>query len=459
VWAVPRHACEESCIFGDIHRGTVRAPYTVMTRIPMTPFVLSMLAVITACGGSPDDGSEASGGSTASSGGGGVAEGGGPGASGGGGTGPQGSGGSSVGGGGGGGGVPLPPCTLTIAPGDDFVASFSALSAGDTLCLADGVYPQAMDIPTGMNVRAVNDGMAELDGGGVLGVEWAGGVLQMLGDNASVRGLRVHHAGPFSDACTIRGTNNTMRVMSCSHGGSHKHKIPLKVGGSGHLIEDSWFFGEGRYVVQCYVGENVTFRRNVARWDSTAPNEPSEPNAAFSIYNCSDITIENNISLDYGVPATPMQHGGDFYSPQNPSVYPIGNQNNHYLGNMAVNHAVGTNNRFGLRYDASTLTYDNVIRDFYVKGSNVGMVINNAVVDPVIADCTMIDVGQASNVGANCGSGADLTTRYVDRVKTTAPLFPWKNEDVIKAQMCAPGERQSDWCQSSLSLSDYVLAP
>ncbi|MCA9299271.1 MAG: hypothetical protein KDA28_09405 [Phycisphaerales bacterium] len=53
--------------------------------------------------------------------------------------------------------------------------------------------------------------------------------------------------------------------------------------------------------------------------------------ATFSIYNCSDVVIENNISLDYGVPETRMRFGGDFYSPQNVEVWPEGNQRNQWV--------------------------------------------------------------------------------------------------------------------------------
>lgn len=184
----------------------------------------------------------------------------------------------------------------------------------------------------------------------------------------------------------MSGTNNIMRVMSCAHGGEHKHKVPIYMTGSGHLLEDSWAFGEGRYVVQCFLGHNMTIRRNVARWDSTvlfaSNGDPttSEPNAAFAIYNCADITIENNISIDYAPPEQVIQFGGDFYSPQNCNVFEEGNNNNHYLGNNAVNHATTINskdNRKGLRLEVDCTSKDNVVKDFFVNGSNYGIVISS----------------------------------------------------------------------------------
>ncbi|MCF6193688.1 MAG: hypothetical protein L3J46_05065, partial [Kangiellaceae bacterium] len=194
---------------------------------------------------------------------------------------------------------------------------------------------------------------------------------------------------------------------------------------------------------------------------STTPNETSEPNAAFSIYNCSEITIENNISLDYGIPTTAMRFGGDFYSPQHASAYPTGNQNNHWLGNMAINHAELTDNRRGLRLDPDTNAHNNVVRDFYVRGSDRAFLSNDKMIGLEISDCTLIDVGTVGSIPnqgpIDCGTGADLSVRYENRTKTTVPLFPWPNEARIKADMCSNGERQSDLCSSGKTLSDYVL--
>jgi hypothetical protein len=118
-------------------------------------------------------------------------------------------------------------CTLSISPGESFIDSFAQLNDDDTLCLNDGTYQQAMDIPSNIKVKAIHDGKAEIDGGSTLGEQWTGGLLQMKGENSSVRGLRVHHAHNNADACNINGLNNTMQVMSCAHGGWHKHKKPV----------------------------------------------------------------------------------------------------------------------------------------------------------------------------------------------------------------------------------------
>jgi hypothetical protein len=350
-------------------------------------------------------------------------------------------------------------CSLTISPGILFTDSFDQLSADDTLCLNDGIYVQAMDIPSNINVKAVNDGMVEIDGGDTRGEEWTGALVQMKGNNSSVRGLKVYHSSTNSDACSIAGSNNTMKAMSCSHGGSHKHKIPLKIAGSGHLVEGSWFYGEGRYVVQCFGGDNITLRGNVIRWDETVAGEESEPNAAMSNYSCSDMIWENNISIDYGIPETYMVHCGDMCMSTTTSSP---NYRVQYLGNMVVNHDPTTGNNKAFRADqkGTTPSSDITIKDFYVRSVNVGIVVNPIYDNVSISECTMTEVsdnGFIEGQSIDCNDGADIQFKYIDGVKTTESLWPWPNEAKIKADMCASDERQSDWCNTDKSLSDYIL--
>ena len=55
-----------------------------------------------------------------------------------------------------------------------------------------------------------------------------------------------------------------------------------------------------------------------------------------------------------------------------------------------------------------------------------------------------------------CVDGADVTVKYVDGAKTTEELFPFINENLIKSDMCADGERQSDWCLGDKNLAQYI---
>ncbi len=355
-------------------------------------------------------------------------------------------------------------CDKTIDDRVPAASRFDGTADGDTICLEDGQYRGGLRVPDNRTVVGLNRGKAVFSGGDR---PWSAIVL-LDGQNSTVDGLKVFRPdNANSNACKVSGKNNVMKNTSCSHGGRYKHSIPLLVSGTGHLIEDSWFYGEGRYVVLCFKGDNIRIRRNVARWDSTMPDRPSEPNAAFSIYNCSDMTVENNISLDYGIPETPMKYGGNFYSPQNREVYPKGNQNNWYLGNIAVNHSVTTgrkiNNNRGIRIDHATPTVGNVIDDFYLRDIAVGFVISARSNGVKIGRCTLRNVARIGAMGfegkqskLSCSGEADIRHRWQDRKKTNIPLFPLENEQLIKADMCAAGERQSDWCLSGLDLYHYI---
>ena len=336
---------------------------------------------------------------------------------------------------------PVPPtaatCEANAAPWN-YVNIVAAASSGSLICLEDGLYTNGLTVPSGVTVQAANRNKAEFKGGDS---GWTG-ILVMNGVGATVDGLKFHHASYGSHACVVTGSNNTMKNTTCSHGGSYKHSIPLMIGGVGNLIEDSWFYGEGRYVVQCYGGKDIIIRRNVARWDSTAPNEAYEPNATFSIYACSDVLVENNISLDYGKPATRMDFGGDFYMPAHSGVGLVPN-NNKFLGNFAINHAVDTDNRRAIRLDPDMTVTGVVVNDFIVRGSDEAFVFSSSSSSTTVGKCKLTDVVTA---GASCTGLALIPD-----------IFPLANEALIKANMCATEERQSTWCTTDLSLSDYII--
>jgi len=317
---------------------------------------------------------------------------------------------------------------------------FWGLDEGDILCLEDGLYTDGLIVPSGVYVKAIHRGKAVFKGGDM---EWSS-ILAMNGENSTVDGLKIHHPdNSTSMACKISGRNNTMKNISCSHGGSYKHAIPLMISGSGHLIEDSWFYGEGRYVVQCYGGNNITIRRNIARWDSTQPHEAYEPNAAFSIYACSDMIIENNISFDYGVPKTAMKFGGDFYMPAHEDAGVTPN-NNQFVGNFAINHAKNTRNRRAIRLDPDMPVTGTVIDNFIVSGSDAGFVFSSSSRNTEVKRCSLFNVDY---IGAECSGPAIIPD-----------IFPLANQKLIRLDMCAQNERQSDWCQSDLNLSEYILS-
>lgn len=320
-------------------------------------------------------------------------------------------------------------CTVNANPSN-------YLSTPGDLCLESGLYVGALDVAPGISIVSEFIGGAEFVGGDE---PWSA-VLSMNGESSTVDGIKVHSPNnSTSDACEINGTNNTLINTSCSHGGSHKHKIPLKVTGSGHFIGNSWFYGEGRYVVQCFGGNNITFKDNVARWDSTAPNEPTEPNATFSNYSCIDMVWQGNLSIDYGKPETYMEHLGDFAMS---STTEQENLRVQYLGNIVVNHNPDTGNNVAFRADqkARTASNDILLKNWYIKDVGKGFMIKPQYENVRIENCTAINTPLNSD---ECDGSAVVNFDYI-------------NQDLIKRDMCADGERQSDWCLTDLTLSEYL---
>ncbi len=368
----------------------------------------------------------------------------------------------------------LTECTLIINPGTSFVDSFAQLSDGEILCLNDGLYLQHMNVPSNLHVRAVNDGMAEIDGESSLGEDWTGGLFQMQGTNSSARGLKVHHAGENADACNVAGNNNIMRVMSCSHGGQHKHKIPLKISGSGHLIEDSWFFGEGRHITQAFYASNIIFRRIVARPGLAARAGQSEPRTGNVLYSTNDSIVESSIVFDGAT-----QSVTPFYKSFSVAAHDVdGNinapSNNQWYGNFVINMPDGQDGSFGasgigVDPDSNVGGYNGIIKDFVIRGASVGVQIIGGAEQYSVDNCEIVDVvGFEVSIGSipnpttsvvNCGGSNQIREypRYKNGVKSESEaLFPFPYESLIKRDMCNQNERQSDWCLTDKTLSEYV---
>lgn len=355
---------------------------------------------------------------------------------------------------------PVASCVANADP-SNYLSALSNAVAGDVVCLSDGIYTNRLIVPSDVTVMSENRLGAEIIGDSSH-PDWQP-VLRMDGNNSVVDGLYVHHAVSYGvNTCGVGGTNNTMINSICAHASSYKHSIPIAIGGSGHLISNNSFFGKGRYLLMCYEADNLTIRQNIGRWDSTTPNEPNEPNATFSNYSCNNTIWENNISLDYGKPVTPMVHCGDFCMS---TTFTKPNLNVKYFGNIVINHDFDTSNNTAFRADQKSSTNSDglLVKDMYISQVRLGIVIKKDYQNPAVENCTtgtglIFDYGFGDGKAKTCTDDADITVRYVDGIKTNEPLFPFSNEDLIKSKMCATGERQSNWCNYSGTLSEYITS-
>lgn len=364
---------------------------------------------------------------------------------------------------------------------------WAGVNSGETVLAADGTYTQGASIPDGVKLKAVNRGQAKFRGGDTGN---SSGIVEMLGTGSTIDGLNVGQPDQStSRAIKIEGSNNTV-INTCGFdGGSHKHAIPLIISGTGHLIEDSWFFGTGRYTTQCFLAYYTTFRRCVMRWDDTIANNPGEPNAANVIYNSNNCTVENCISLDYGTPESAMDFGGDFYQSNHWDIATGPNDHNKYYGNMIVNHSVNTSNRNAFFFDGSygganaNNNRYGIIEDTYINGNGIAVGLSTKFLDQPNGGADACKVGRTTIIDADAilgnvprladTSAAQNQFRYEDGVLTNESLWPWPNEALILADMSGPDNRRSTnpldttwqsasntgysaWIASGLSLTDYI---
>ncbi len=186
----------------------------------------------------------------------------------------------------------------TEAPWATLDKAFNMIQGGDTIILKDGIYtgdankidnevPSGTDFNTSITgangnfttIKAEHDHMATLDGTGFR--------LEEI-DNVLIQGLRIIKTGGKLDACehiTIRRC--AIHLNTTSHYGvtfSITATYPeYTVKAKRILLEESWFWGEGRYASYFHITENSTVRRCVFRTDAgVKPHD--DPNYGFEIY-------------------------------------------------------------------------------------------------------------------------------------------------------------------------------
>jgi hypothetical protein len=139
------------------------------------------------------------------------------------------------------------------------------------LCLADGVYTEAIQPTTDgaagrpITIRAINDGGATIDGGGVR-------VPLMLYRNWwAVEGLVLRN-GAIAVA-RIEGDNNVLRRVSAYNADTNDNSAIIFIWGDGNLLEDVAAAGTGRYGIESYQSAGNTIRRAFVMpsgWDGRA---------------------------------------------------------------------------------------------------------------------------------------------------------------------------------------------
>ncbi|MGE5416996.1 MAG: putative Ig domain-containing protein [Acidobacteriota bacterium] len=239
----------------------------------------------------------------------------------------------------------------SLSPWASFTKAYSEMIAGDTLIVKNGTYTNQSVLtreytpPFGTaakytTIKAETSGKAIIDGqhtsspinmpgpgyyGDPKYIEFSGLVFKNQAEGAFC--LQVNH----------------LKFIQCGfEDAADGNSCTVDFGRSSYiLLEDCFAWGSGRYKFAFYHTDNSVMRRCVARFDRANPTHDggSEPIGAYSIYACSNVEVQDCISLDGDKPdfwIAPGEYSGSFYVPSTdgPST------NVYFRGCMALNNAM-----------------------------------------------------------------------------------------------------------------------
>lgn len=206
---------------------------------------------------------------------------------------------------------------------ESFSSAWSSLKAGDTLFLMDGVYKGPMrpsisgTAGNPITIKAINDGMAIIDGGGTNEAIRLGTNYDTTGEYFILDGLTARNGSTY--VIILEGDNNVLRRVSAYNADPDSNSTVLMVWSSNNLLEDIVAAGSGRYMLEVYTGGNGVANNNTIRraftywqnWDGKHFCGVAWPNGTnIGIYNSSNTILENGIS--YGkVPGGIMAQAND----------------------------------------------------------------------------------------------------------------------------------------------------
>ncbi len=267
---------------------------------------------------------------------------------------------------------------------------------GDEVILKDGVYTGSAnqidnDVPSGTafntsitgangnytTIRAENDHGATLNDTGFKLVEK---------DNILIQGLRILKTGGKLDACehiTIRRCGIHLTTTS-TYGitfGITATYPNYTVKAKRILLEESWFWGEGRYAAYFHITEHCVARRCVFRTD--AGQKPhDDPNSGFALYGAQYSIVENCIVIN--TENARYDGGGDvggFYVTSGSSGFPT--HGTKLYGNIALNLEDGKGFSIDPQSSNGPNAFENNVswhsqRSYGLYGKNLsGLVIKN----------------------------------------------------------------------------------
>ncbi len=366
---------------------------------------------------------------------------------------PTEDGGSGTGGDGGDAAAPATADYEPCEPTHDPRNYQAGIAAGGFVCLADGEYSESINIPSNTHVKAATLFGARIVGGGDRPL------LALGGENSMAEGIHASHPTVANvGSCSIGGTSNRMKDVACIGAGTYKYAIALSIGGQGNELENITVGGyESRYLAACFGGSDIVVRNLLGVW-SGGPSEANggltEPTAVITNYSCSDVRWENIVALD---PAYSYVPSGGIVK-----LATTFDQANHRVqfSNIVVraDPDVVQDQSFRRAIDADSKNTSGGpsteirFRNVFIRDMNVGLIAKDTYSDLTLEQCTLADV---ANGAGQIGFGSAAVPLSCDGSADISGMFPWPNEDAVKAALCA--ERESRWCGHAGDLASYVL--
>jgi hypothetical protein len=372
------------------------------------------------------------------------------------------------------------------APVKTFAVAFTLVKPGGELVLLDGAYSVAAgtgiinyqgtgsaEIPSGLAgkntlVHALHPGKVFVNGQLFVGRSdtksryiTVDGITFDAGSSASavnlyntdhvtLRNGGFHSTINDGGAVFDLGNNDTCSGSACTN--------------TNNLFEDVWIWGKARIIAGNYSADNNTWRRVVIRGDgcSSADCDSSgNPNVGLTVYNSRGTTAENVIVLDRVLQGSGNNYA-DFATAQHDSGTSFRNSDNQWLGNISL---FAPDHCAYFEEENKGPSPDVTVQDFFCwKPKEVAafqpkgpLVVNrltttDAGIDLEGSTITKSNIVTGATAASHAG-GATVVFRYQDRVLTSTPLWPWQNEDRIKAEMCSVSPR--GFCNAP-SLTNYL---
>jgi hypothetical protein len=376
-----------------------------------------------------------------------------------------------------------------LSPTSPFkIANFWAVAGpGKTLCLLDGVYSDSsstINPPENLNgtasqkitVKALNDGEVIINGNGARRP-----IALVHNDHFIIEGINAHNSSSYVVVIGTGADNNTIRRVIAwdAHPSGNVHVWQIN-GNTGNLLEDVAGFGTGRKIFSnSQGGNNLTIRRAWGMWEKTLNIAPKM--TYTSVYNSRGATYENVIGTWNQLSGSDTsQSYGIFGVDQNQAATYC--TNSKILGSLAYLPSKNTQNGWiaaamGARaadcYEFKDLTIyidrsdrktisaskfdggsasnptdcpvcDRRITNFTEVGGSAATINTSSPNGWQVANRIDVDTISAMNsAGANpfqptSGNGARMCFRYVNRVLTSTPLWPWPmNQRIIEAMRVA----------------------